>query len=103
MVRVCEIKDIECRNPECKGGCYYERTEINQEGMSHDEFHRLALRLANIASIRYWNYINYPHTPQEFAIFFAYEPSDQIKKELIDMGFKYSEQGDGIFRIKKRC
>lgn len=67
--------------------------------MTHDEFHRVVLRLANVASVRYWNYINYPHEPQEFALLFAYDPPDSIIKELVDVGFDFCD--DGLFRINK--
>lgn len=67
--------------------------------MTHDEFHSVVLIVANVISIRYWNYINYPHTPQEFAILSAYDMPDGIHKELIDMGFTFGEGGD--YRINK--
>ena len=67
--------------------------------MKHDEFHSLVLRLANLASIRYWNWYNYPADPQEFAILFAYEAHDGLIKQLIDLGFAYGD--DGLFRIEK--
>jgi hypothetical protein len=67
--------------------------------MTHDEFHRLVLRVANVTSIRYWNYLNYPHEPQEFAILGAYDMPDGIHKELLDMGFEFCD--DGLYRIHK--
>lgn len=67
--------------------------------MDHETFHSLVLRLANVASLRYWNYLNYPHKPQEFAILFAYDISDDLHKELIDMGFDFDD--DGFYRIDK--
>lgn len=76
--------------------CYVFVQDFN---MTHDEFHRIVLRVANLVAIRYWNYFNYPNLPQEFAILSSYPMPESIHIDLLDIGFTFGD--DEIYRIEK--
>lgn len=71
--------------------------------MTHDEFHRICLMLANRTYIRYWNYWNYPQIPQHMAVGFISEPSDTLKAELEELGFFHESflSTKDIFLVEK--